>query len=65
MEECAPQNWWFFIRYMKFTNTFVYSVVYSKNVVEPVLGRGVSITFGAPGGGCNQPPGGNTIHDEK
>ena len=65
MEERAPQNRWYFIRYVTFTSTLVYSVAYSMNVGDPILGGGVSIPFVDPSGGWNQPLGGNTIHDNK
>ena len=50
---------------MTFTSTLVYSGIYYTNLEDPVLGRGLSIPFGAPGGGWNQPPGVNQIHAEK
>ena len=50
---------------MTFTSTLVYSDIYYTNVGDPVLGRGVSITFGELGGGCIQPPGVNAIHVDK
>ena len=55
----------FFIRYMTFTSTLVYSVVYYTNVEDPVLGGGVSIPFGAPGRCWTQSPGVNPIYVEK
>ena len=64
MEERAPQMGVFFIRYVTFTSTLVYSVIYYTNVGDPVLGGGVSIPFGALGGGWTQPPGENQIHDD-
>ena len=35
MEERAPQNGWFFIRFVVFTSNLVYSVVYNHSVYVP------------------------------
>ena len=32
MEKCAPQNEWFFIRFVSFTSTLVYGVVWNQSL---------------------------------